>query len=144
MNEIDHLLDESKETDDIMHNLALIPNKLSKVMKKSYCCQKYQIISLKLLILDLEKHQVSSDVGSHTSQPVYENRGITENNNTKKGMKENKNRKNTNVKGRDEIYKSSSLTLFTSIDKIVIDIKGPQLNYTNLINIVERYTKVPP
>ena len=97
LNEIDHLLDESKETDDIMHNLALISNKLNKVVKKSYCCQKYQIISLKLLILDLEKHQISSDVGSHTSQPVYENRGIKENNNTKKGIKENKNRKKTQM-----------------------------------------------
>ena len=99
LNEIHHLLDESKETGDVMHNLAFISNKLNNVVKKSCCCkkdlvfQKTQMISLKLLILASAKHQVSSDVGSHTSQPLYENRGIKENKNTKKGIKENKNRK---------------------------------------------------
>ena len=48
------------------------------------------------------------------------------------------------MKGRKEIGKSFSLTLLTPIDKIVVDIKGPQLSYTNLISIVERYTKIPP
>ena len=48
------------------------------------------------------------------------------------------------MKGGKEIDKSFLLTLLTPIDKIVIDIKGPQLSYTNLINIVERYTKIPP
>ena len=52
--------------------------------------------------------------------------------------------KNTNVKGRKEIVKSFSLTLLTLIDKIVTDIKGHQLSLINLINIVERYTKIPP
>ena len=56
LNEIDHLLDESNEIGNIMHNLVLISNELNKVMKKFCCCQKdlvfqkAQMILLKLLI----------------------------------------------------------------------------------------------